>query len=186
MHRDLLFLETVRELRSRGARPSEYDVVSIAGLLRKLLLDSPTLVDVVNKERRLDITYVVNAREPDWKLFGEIPLAYAIEDGFDPRTAIAAVQPLPVRRSQLLSRGVLAYRGHELTVRDLISYTANTAGGVHFDPPRNEREAAVQAVATFMRVGQYPAGGKTLLAVGRVVAKGLQPLVARIELDLAA
>lgn len=167
MHHDSLFLETVRDLKERGQRPSEYDVVTSAGLLRKLLLDSPTLVDVVNRERRLDITYVINAREPAWKLFGDIPLAYAIEDGFDPRTSLAAVQPRRVSRRQLLSRGVLAYRGHELTVRDLISYTANTAGGVHFDPPHNQREATVQAVSTSMRIGHtQPAARRCSPSVG--------------------
>lgn len=181
-----LFLETVDDLRRRGERPTEYDVISTAALLRKLLIGSPCLADAVNRERRLRIRYVINAKEPIWRVFGDVPAAYAVEDGFDPETALVMGAPAAVTRDRLLSQPVLAYRGQELTVRDLIQYVAHTAGGVHFDPPRTEQEAAVQAVAQTMLVGGYPAGGKTLLAVARVVRKGLQPLVERIQVERAA
>lgn len=77
-----LFLETVDDLSARLQRPgTEYDAVMAAALLRKLLLDSPTLSDVVNT-RRLKIRYVVNGRLPVWKELGEPPpTTYAVEDG---------------------------------------------------------------------------------------------------------
>jgi hypothetical protein len=89
-----------------------------AAFLRKLLLDSPTLIDVVNRSHRLKILYVVNARLPVWKELGEEPpVAYAREDGFDPQTALAAPVPVEVNRDTLLAQIVMVYRGQELTVR---------------------------------------------------------------------
>jgi hypothetical protein len=129
------------------------------------------------------IGYLVNAKQPIWKLLGETPAVYAIEDGFDRETSITRVRPVAMTRDQLLGHSVLTHRGQELTVRGLIRYVAHTAGGVQFGPPSDDRQRAVQEVARAMAVGGYPSGSKTLLAVGRVVAKGLEPLVARIEQD---
>ena len=52
--RDELFLETLSDLESR-CEPgrTEYDVLGIAGLLRKLLIDAQPLVDQVNRDRHL-------------------------------------------------------------------------------------------------------------------------------------
>jgi hypothetical protein len=173
-----LFLETVGDLRRRSSDAhSEYEAVISALLLRKLLLDSPTLIDVANQESRLKITYVVNARPPIWKHLGEEPpLAYAKEDGFDPEIALVPPIPVEMKRDELLSQVVVVYRGKELSVRDLIDYVAHVAGGVHFKTPKTEEQAGAQALAEQMTVGGYPAGTRTLLAVGRVVVRGLEPL----------
>lgn len=178
--------ETLADLESRVVRPrSEYEVVMTAPLLRKLLLDSPTLVDLVNRERGLRIFYVVNGRLPIWKELGEPPpVAYAVEDGFDPTIGLRVPIPTEVNRDGLLSQMVAFYRGHEITVKHLIRYVAHTAGGVHFDLPGNEQEAAAQGLAREMAVGGYPAGSRTLLAVGRVVRRGLEPLREVVERDL--
>jgi hypothetical protein len=80
---------------------------------------------------------------------------------------------------------VLVHRGSEITVRDLIRYVAHSAGGVHFGPPKKEAEKAAQSVAYTMTVGGYPAGSRTLLAVGRIVVRGLESLRARVERELA-
>ena len=180
-----LFLETVDDLSARLQRPgTEYDAVMAAALLRKLLLDSPTLSDVVNT-RRLKIRYVVNGRLPVWKELGEPPpTTYAVEDGFDPETALRLAIPKTVSRDGLLSQMVGFYRGQEVTAKNLIDYLAHTVGGVHFDPPRTEAERSMQALAASIRVGNYPAGTLTLFAIARVVLKGLAPLREQVERDL--
>lgn len=184
VHPDALFLETLNDLANRVQHPrTEYEALVSTALLRKLLLDSPTLVDVINRERRLKIRYLANVRPPAWKLVGgEPPVAYAIEDGFDPETAFRA-EPARLSRDQLLSQIVALYRGQEITVRDLLVYAAHTAGGVHFDPPRTDQERAAQALGEQMRVGGHPAGIRTLLAVGRVVVRALEPLRQRVTAD---
>lgn len=156
-----------------------------APLLRKLLLDSPTLVDLVNRERRAKLSYVVNGRVPFCKRLHEPPpTAYSTEDGFDPETA-AHGTPTAVSRDGLLSQMVMVYRGREITARDLIRYVAHSAGGVHFGPPKTEEEAAAQSVARVMTVTGYPAGSRTLLAIGRVTMRALEPLRVQVEHDVS-
>ena len=130
---------------------------------------------------------MINGRLPIWKELGEPPpVAYAVEDGFDPASALVRPMPIEVNRDGLLSRFVLLYRGSEITVKDLIRYVANIAGGVHVGRPKSTAEAAAQTLAEEMKVGGHPAGSRTLLAVGRVVTKGLDPLRQRVENDLTA
>jgi len=185
VHHDALFLATMDDLRNRVTTPrTEYEALMSSPLLRKLLLDSPTLVDLVNRSRMVPVEYVINARPPIWKQLGEeAPTAYAVEDGFDPATALVAPAPTKVNRDQLLSQMVAVYRGEEITVKYLLRYAAHTAGGVHFDPPKNDQERAAQALSEQMRVGGHPAGGRTLLALGRVVVRALEPLRQRIALE---
>ena len=186
MDHDRLFLETLADLQARVENPSsEYEVVMTAPLLRKLLLESPTLTDLVNRERRVKVSYVVNGPVPVWKQLNESPpTAYSTEDGFDPETA-AYGTPTAVSRDGLLSQMVMVYRGHEVTAKDLIRYVALTAGGVHFDPPKSDGEKAAQSVAHVMTVTGYPAGSRTLLAIGRVVVRGLEPLRGQVAHDVA-
>jgi hypothetical protein len=134
-----LFLETLDDLGARLQRPrNEYDAVMAAALLRKLLLDSPTLPDVVNTQR-LKIGYVVNVRPPIWNEPGEPPpTMYSVEDGFDPETALVVPVPKTVSLDGLLSQIVAGYRGQEVTAKDLVKYVAHTVGGVHFDPPKTD------------------------------------------------
>jgi hypothetical protein len=171
VHPDHLFLDTLTDLDNRVQKPrSEYEAVMTAPLLRKLLRDSPSLVDAVNRERRLKIRYVVDGRLPIWMELGEPPpYAYAEEDGFDPDTSLIQPVPMEVTRDLLLSRLIMVYRGQEITVKNLVRYVAHVAGGVHLYAPKNEQEAAVQSLANEMRIGGKAAGTRTLLAVGRVV-----------------
>jgi hypothetical protein len=81
-----------------------------------------------------------------------------------------------MKRDALLSQMVMVYRGQELTAKDLIDYVAHVAGGVHFKAPKTQEQAAAQALASQIAVGDYPAGTRTLFAVGRVVARALAPL----------
>src|SRR4029453_5180017 len=82
--RDQLFLLTLSDLEARcSAETHEYDVMGIALLLRKLLLDADCLVDQGNRERRLKIRYVINDRPMPTE---PIPLMWSMQDGFDPET----------------------------------------------------------------------------------------------------
>jgi len=55
---DRLFLETMNDLDRRLDAPvDEYDVLMIAPLLRKLLLDDSPLVHLVNRQRRVKFRF---------------------------------------------------------------------------------------------------------------------------------
>jgi hypothetical protein len=58
MNRDEPFLETLDEIDGRlQFNQSAYNLLMVAGLLRKLLLDDNPLVDQVNRSRHLKIRY---------------------------------------------------------------------------------------------------------------------------------
>jgi hypothetical protein len=188
MDADRFFLETLRDLQKRvdSAQP-EYNVLMAAGLLRKLLLDEQRVTDRVNRgeTRRLKIKYRINDRQPIWQVAGgPRPTMWSMEDGFDPDTATRA-QPLAVTRDQLLARVVMLHKGYEVTVKDLIDHAAHVGGAIHLGEPRTEREKALSDLAAQINIGGYAAATRALQALGRVVLKGLAPLKARVERDLA-
>jgi hypothetical protein len=188
MDDDQLFIETLGDLKPRleGA-PTEYTVLGISTLLRKLILDSPSLVAKVNRSRRLRIRFVVNAHEPVWKTAGfESPVFWSIEDGFDPDTSPPhIVTPMEVTLDQLLSRVVMLIEGREITVKDIVSQALYVVGGAH--PPRAPKTATEGALeGTGIWIAGYPAGLRPLLAIGRVIVKGLDPLRQRVEGDRPA
>ena len=79
MDRDELFVRTLADLRRRleRGRQDEYEAMGIAGLLRKLLIDGQSLVDQVNRDRRLKITYrttlPASMRDPDYEKGEVVP-----------------------------------------------------------------------------------------------------------------
>ena len=124
---DQLFLLTLNDLEGRSSAPShEYDVMGIALLLRKLLLDADALVDHVNRERRLKIRFVINDRPmPN----DPVPLMWSMQDGFDPETAHQSF-PKEVKKAELLVRPVVAMNGFPIAVKDIIRYVAHVRGAV--------------------------------------------------------
>lgn len=189
MNHDALFVATVDDLASRVVAPrSEYDGLLSSALLRKLLLDTPTLVDLVNRSRRVRVEYVVNCptsgleatgRGTPGRLCGrgrsrsgDSPRCLNSRDGQSGSATQSDGRRLPWARNH----------GQVLTplCRPHSWWRA-------FRSAENRRgECAAQALAEQMRVGGYPAGGRTLSALGRVVIHALKPLQERVALDLHA
>jgi hypothetical protein len=173
MDRDTLFLRTLDELEARTSGQDAYDLLMVAGLLRKLLLDR--FVDDVNKERRLKIRYQPN----DYPILQLPPSAgmtlWTLQDGFDPE--VSDIQrPLDVAVGGLLSRPMMVILGEVVSVKDVISYLANKAGAVHVSEPFSAKEKALAQLDATMTLAGNPPVIRTMLAVTRVVLRGLQPL----------
>jgi hypothetical protein len=69
----------------------------------------------------------------------------------------------------------------KLRVKDVISYALYVPGGIH--PPKpieRKKQHALSAAAADVSFTHYPAGRSALLAIGRVVLKGLAPLRAEV------
>ena len=118
--RDRLFLETLQDLETRSAgRATEYEVLRSAVLLRELLLDESPLVHQVNRDRNMPLMFRVNVSDPIWKIAGTpAPSFWAMQDGFDPDTALTRPQIGELDLPAFLSRVVIVSRGTELTVKD--------------------------------------------------------------------
>jgi hypothetical protein len=183
MEPDSLFIETLADLDGRLKPAIEpYRILMSAALLRKLLLDSPSLTDQVNRTWRLKIRYTTNVSDPVWKIVGgPAPVFWSIQDGLDPATALTAAQPADLTRDQFLARPVMVANGVEFTVRDVIAQVAHISGAVHSGSPKNPKEALLAAVSADIQVGGYDPSVRTLQAIGRIVTRGLTPLRDAIE-----
>jgi len=181
---DTLFLETLADLRRRSSAGPEYEVQQLAALLRKLLLDGQPLIDAANRSRRLPIRFRVDDGSPYQDLvLSTGPTFYALEDAFDPETVLVAnARIADVDRHELLGRRIVLLDGVWFSVADIVTYVAHVEGAVHRGQPRDSKQRAL--AATSIRIGGYDSPVvRSLLAVARVVARGLEPLEARIRAD---
>lgn len=183
VNRDTLFLRTLNDLARRiDPGEDEYEVLLIAGLLRKLLLDDPPLIDQVNRERRVRIRYVINVRPPVWELLGEPPpVFWSEQDGLDPETALTVVESKAVSRDEFLAKVIMRARGESVTVKDTILHTANVVGAVHPGRPREDVNRLLEQIAGQLSIGGYRPDIRSLQAVARVVLRALAPLREMVE-----
>jgi hypothetical protein len=92
IHHKKLFLQTLIDLEQRIVATDPYDILGASALIRKMFLDDHPLVDQVNREYKIKVTFEV----------GESPLVsggiikkaefYAIQDGLDPDTASPTIR----------------------------------------------------------------------------------------------
>ena len=185
MDADRLLIATLDDLAERINSPmTEYEVLGIAALLRRLLLDSPPLLDVVNREHRLKVRFVV-ANDDAYRdmVLGDGAMFWSAQDGLDPETSLPGMHgTLELNRDQFLARPVMASRGRLISVRDVITHGANVAGAVHLtSQPKDESHQEISGWAEALGIGGYPAGTRELQAIGRVVLKALAPVRAAAQ-----
>lgn len=164
------FLSTVADLDRKLVEGSHYSLIRAAGLLRQLLLDQVPLVEEINRTHRISLHFEV----VDYNHVP--PIAFDHHWRFiDP--------PEPGRGVTVRGlRGILRvpiYRSGDgiATVRDVIRACANAKGGVHYGPAQGTKERDLlewDLVAKFF--GREPSVA-AVVAVGKVVLKGLRPLV---------
>jgi hypothetical protein len=183
---EVLFIKTLEELERRAQPENEaYDILMVSALLRKLLTDG--LTEAANRDRRIKIRYVAN----DYPNLASVlpPSAgvtfWSLQDGFDPETS-DIVRPVEVSRDGLLARPVMTVLGEQVTVKDVVRYLANKAGGVHLSGPDDSKQRALAELDSTMELGGTPPVIRTLLAISRVVLRGLEPLRVQIANNLGS
>jgi hypothetical protein len=186
VNQDALFLKTLDDLRARVTPGcDEYEVLGIAALVRKLLLDDLPLVHSVNRDRRLRLRYAIDASPPIWKLLGEEPPSiWSVQDGLDPATSLGgSSSSKDVSLDEFLGTMVMYVRHQEITVKDVVLHTAVVVGAVHRGEPRSDPQRTLSQLAEELSVGGYQPDIRALQAIGRVVLRALAPLRERIEAE---
>lgn len=171
-----LFVETVSDVRRRSEDPgsrSRYELLGIAPLLRKLLLDGSALVDTVRAARReVPIEFRINPWSAPDKRGDDLP--YAIRLGNSKLTgspdglALSSVEDFTRTRVGLVDAA-------DLTVRQVVRYYAHVEGGVHFGIPKEDGQQTMNEMAPVLlgnTVGQIEILGH----LGQVVVEALTPL----------
>jgi hypothetical protein len=169
-----LFLATLLDIDQKLEEASRYSLIRAAGLLRQLLLDSPSLVDAANRGHREKFEFeVIDFQEPP-------PVPHEAHwQNLDP-SHFPGAKTVKLNQQRLLQAPVLEMRGATATVRDLIRACANAKGGVHLGKARTSGEDTIinwdRAVAL---AGEEPSL-RAVAGLCRVVIRGLVPLVERI------
>jgi hypothetical protein len=87
---------------------------------------------------------------------------------------------------QFVGEMVMVVGGETITVRDLIDFTANADGAVHFGDITKDKRAILAAIDKRFTLQGVQASLQSLLAVGLIVVDALDPLVKQIEAEAGA
>lgn len=176
--KNILFIKTLEDIQSRLASHDSYEILMIAGLLRKLLLDDYPLIDQVNEKKRIKVRFTINGRQIN-PLLKEASF-WSIQDGFDPETAHFAVFK-GVDRNSMLKEIVMRSNGVSFTVADLIKFLCHVEGSVHSGIPKEDKEFILQEIEKELKIGGLNPVIRSIMSIARVVLKGLEPLRKEIK-----
>lgn len=201
-----VFMNTMVDLEARindpGITGPRYQMLGVAPLLRKLLIDGGTLVDRVNRRYRLDLEYeIVPFALDDLECFeilkahtaGSLPPLPDIPYWriFMPGALLSSDESpgQSLGRAHFLNSHVGVVSGHRLSVRELVKFYCIVEGGVHIGDPRKPYERDIlrtvtsELVQPMHGVDGSPIG--TLHSVGEIVRRALVPLMKAVTDDPA-
>lgn len=180
---EALFLRTLDDLASRSSSSDPYELLGAAGLIRKLLLDDFPLVDRVNRTHRLKLRFLVPKAASLETLERYETTYYDVLDGLDP-----AVQEMFPDESHLVGRDgfldsmVCYVFGQSVSVRDIVTFEANVAGGVHApNAPDTEPHKQLDALRQQVVVKGQSVSLYHLRNIAKIVLNALGPLKEAIE-----
>ena len=184
LEKETLFENTLRDLETRLAANDPYEILGVAGLIRRLLLDDHPLVDQVNRKYKMKITFEIG--HPLGLPPGiPAPDFFSVQDGIDPDTARPGKQRVQVSRDQFFKAVLSIVDSHEYTLRDIVLFEANVMGAIHAGSPKRDKEKALHAINSTISVGGCSSSLRQLKGIGRVVLKALLPLrqATQVHLD---
>jgi hypothetical protein len=169
------FLQTILDVISKVAAHDEYELLKLSGLLRLLLLDSPCLIDLANKQAQLRLEY--EPRDSRLGLQAPVAASVGIESIYAPDSP-EMHRPKRARNS-FIKCPVMSKDERIIRVEDLINACANKAGGVHFDLSLPNKPAQVDSLAidnalSFMGLA---ASASVLKDIAQVTLHAVRPLV---------
>lgn len=119
----------------------DYEIVKVGAILRQLLLDDTPLIHKANRHHRIKLHFTVN------NIFvNELPIQPDIHfqaASIDPSMLSLPVGTKTLSLDKFLKMEVLSAQTQKFTVREIIKYAANKAGGVHYGETLDPRESAL-------------------------------------------
>lgn len=168
------------------ASHDELDLLDLAGLLRKVMCDKHSLMDTANV-RKIKVRFEVGCFGPSFgpgdDPYWEYVAFQSLEDGIDPQTSPGG-RTLTLNKDDFLKHEILYIYGKAHTVRDVIRFATNVAGGVHHDPNPNREYRLIKAASETLTIGGLPASIRQLKAITRVTLRGLEPLIEDLRAHL--
>jgi hypothetical protein len=173
-----LFLARCKQIETAMQSTNEIELLDLSAYLRQLLIDHTSPLHTVNQERRLKLKFVVGE-------FTQRPDSYtailSLEDGVDPESRRPGMPRKEVSLGGFLDHTILYLRGQPRSVRDVINFAANVAGGVHHAPTPAEQQKLIHNYSSQISIGGLPGAIRQLQAIARVALRGLRPLIEAVE-----
>ncbi|MHC6220501.1 hypothetical protein [Arthrobacter sp. MMS24-S77] len=172
-----LFAETLDDIRRRSQEPTSrtrYELLGIAPLLRKLLIDGTSLLDTVFAVRA---EVPVEFRIRSWSAF-EDRLA---NEGLSRYFGIGGEQIVGeadwpgIPLDEFLRTVIGVAETDDLTVKSVIRYYAHVEGGVHFGKPKEPGEPTLSSMSP-MLLGHSTGQIQILAHLGQIVVDALEPV----------
>ncbi|MDR6636968.1 hypothetical protein [Paenarthrobacter nitroguajacolicus] len=173
-----LFVETVADIRRRSEDPggrSRYELLGIAPLLRKLLIDASPLLNTV-RAARPEVPTEFRIRQwtvPD-RGRDDADLPYLLRLG-GPELVGRPEDPALPKLKHFIGATVGLVRGRPLTVIEVVKYYANVEGGVHFGVPKEDADRVLSDMAPLL-LGHSTGQIEILAHLGTIVVDALTPL----------
>ena len=178
--KEILFLETYKDIEERLNEEKPYEILHISALVRKLFFDGFPLVDQVNRSYKEKILFEITKTQ----LYSPglpAPTYFSVQDGLDPATARPGKQVLQVKRDEFFKTPILLVNGKEYSIREIILFEANIMGGVHAGFTKTDKEKTLKQIDNLFVGGGYRTSLRQLKAIARVILKALKPLKEKIE-----
>lgn len=177
---EALFLRTLEDIERRLTQSDPYEMLFIAALIRKLCLDDFSLVDQVNRNHRLKLTFETTL-PLEFPKDIPAPTFWTVQDGLDPDTAHPGKRRHTVTRDQFFQTVVTIVNDHRYTVREVVLFEAHVMGAVHAGSPKTDKEHALKQIDSTFSVGGYASSLRQLQAIARVVLKALSQLREKVS-----
>lgn len=150
---------------------NEGDLLDIAARLRQLLFDGgASLVDKVNTSK-LRLQFTLETSYVPEKFSGLVVSEGAAEQA-GPRTQIVCLS-----RKAFSAFPMLYIAPKWLTVREIVSFAANVAGGVHHDSKPRDQFKGIDEMSKQLFLGGLPSGLTQLRPIARITMSSLLPLI---------
>jgi hypothetical protein len=140
MTHEEIFLKTLDDIRSK-MNGGKYELVKACGLLRHLLIDSPTLYDLINTEKRFKLQFELpeNDAEKFLKDAKHWPVQYI-------NITYAKSPKVKLKVDEFRKYKVLTIRDTIYSIKDLIDWAAHIMGGVHTKEAKKESEKKLSSI----------------------------------------
>jgi hypothetical protein len=173
-----LFVETVADVRRRSRHPgarSRYELLGIAPLLRKLLLDARPLLNTVRAARpEIPTDFRIRQWSAPDDIRYDTELPYLLRLG-GPELVGGSEDPAMPKLKHFIGARVGLVRGRPLSVREVVRYYANVGGGVHFGVPEDDAQSVLSQMAPLL-LGRSTGQIEILAHLGTIVVGALTPL----------
>ena len=140
MDTERLFLRRCEQIALAAASEDEGELIDLSGRLYQMISDRHCLADVVNTGRRkLRFRVVKPAPLPEFlEQYRDAGLMWMNDDSLDPELfephQLTNMDVVEITKDEFLALPILTLERRDLTIKEVIGYARNVAGGTHIDP----------------------------------------------------